>query len=93
MIKKVKLLRGQILTKDNILDILKTARSGYDFAKFTFYNNTYISIEFHRDYTVDVMTNSRDLMLWTEIEALRRIMYRPDTTAEFLFRWIRKLNC
>lgn len=92
MIKEQKLLRGSIMTKENISNMMKSARIGYDYAKITFYNNIYLMIFFTRDYKVYIKTNSRDLMLWKEIDVMERMLYRPSVLEDFLFRWISKLN-
>lgn len=91
MIQKIKLHRGQILTKDNINNLLSSARGTYSYAKFTMHNGIYISVFFNKDNTTELSTNSRDMALWTRMEVLRR----SSTLAmisDFLFYWIPRLN-
>jgi hypothetical protein len=92
MIKELSLRRGQIMTRQDISDTLKTARTGYDYVKIQMRNGIYLQMFFTRDYKAYVKTNSRDLTLWKEIEVFERMMYRPSVAEEFLFRWICKLN-
>lgn len=91
MIQKVRLHRGQILTKENISKLLFSARGTFGYAKFTMYNGIYISVYFSRDMTTEFVTNSRDIALWTRMEVLRR----SSTIAmisDFIFYWIQRLN-
>lgn len=92
MIKRISLNRCQVVTVDDIHKTLITARQGYDFCKYTLYNGIFLSVEFHRDNTVELVTNSRDMLLIREMEVIRRLPYRIDTLEKFLFRWIVKLN-
>lgn len=92
MIKDVKLLRGSIMTKDDISNVLKSARVNYDYATFRMYNGIYLQVFFTKDYKAYVRTNSRDLMLWKEISYIELMSYRPSTLEDFMFRWISKLN-
>lgn len=92
MIKELTLHRGQIMTKDDISKTLKAARVGYDYVRVNMRNGIYLQIFFTRDYKAYVKTNSRDLLLWREIEVMERMIYRPSVAEEFFFRWIQKLN-
>lgn len=92
MIKRIKLNRCQVVTIDDIHNALITARQGYDFCKYTLFDGTFLSVEFHRDQTCELVTNSRDMLLIREMEVIRRLPYRIDTLEKWLFRWIVKLN-
>lgn len=91
MIQNVKLKKGQVITKPNIKDILDKARQTYDYAKFTLYDGRYINLHFNRDFSIDIMTNDRDLILWREIESLK-LVYTQARLEDFLFRWLNKMN-
>lgn len=91
MIQKLKLHRGQILTKDNISKLLSSARGTFGYAKFTMYNGIYISVYFSKDLSTELVTNSRDISLWNRMEILRRNSTLSMIT-DFLFYWIQALN-
>lgn len=91
MIQKIKLTQGQILTKNNINDVITRARNGYDYCLFELKYSIYIRIAFFRDNSFDIMTNSRNLSLWQDIESLRRIKSVTALT-DALFRWIQVYN-
>lgn len=80
------------MTRDDISSVAKTARVGYDYLKITMGNGIYLQVFFTRDYKTYIKTNSRDLMLWKEIDVIERMVYRPSVLEDFLFRWISKLN-
>lgn len=92
MVQQVRLNRGQVLTKDNILSTLSRARSGYNYAKFTMHNDIYITVFFNRDMTVEVTTNTRDLMLWNQIKNARMNNVPVSRLADLVFNWINMLN-
>lgn len=91
MVQIVKLKQGQTLTENNILQYLTRARNGYDYCRFEFKFGTYITIAFFKDLSYDIMTNSRNLSLWNDIQLLRR---QPGITAlvPYVCRWIKVYN-
>lgn len=91
MKKIVSLSKLQIISKNEITNILNSVRSTYDYARFNLYNGIYLTITYHRDNTVDIFTNSRDLDLYHQIQNLNR-SYTQMRIVEFVFRWISKLN-
>lgn len=91
MIQKVKLSQGQILTKNNILTYLTRARNGYDYCRFELKYGVYITIAFFRDNSFDIMTNSRQYGLWSDIQNIRRTM-GLTTLTDMVFRWIQVYN-
>lgn len=91
MIQVVSLSRGQVITKNEIQNKVNSARSTFNYAKFQFGNNLYITVTYNRDLTISISTNSRDLLLYNEMMAIQRV-YTQMRVVEFLFRWINKLN-
>lgn len=83
--------RGQIVTRRQIEDILRDARNMYHYAKFNFYNGIYISVTFYKDNSIDIMSNSRNLVLWQNINQLR-ISHSQQRVVDFIFRWINNFN-
>ena len=92
MIKKITLKPNQVLTYNDIYRILNEARISFQYAKFTTYNGKYwISVNFNRDLSVVITTNSRDLGLYYESLAAMRTK-TMQVISQFLFRWLPKLN-
>jgi len=91
MIQKIKLYRKQVLTKDNIYRILNRARSTYSYARFDLDNGLYLTINYNRDNTISISTNSRDIVMWNQIKFLM-ISYTQARLADFVFLWINRLN-
>jgi len=91
MIKILTLAKGQVITRNNLISILNSARSSYSYAKFNMNNNIYITITFHRDNTIDIATNTRDYRVWNEIQSIRR-SYSQARLADYIFGWINILN-
>lgn len=92
MYKTLRLTRGQVMTKEDIHANLLYARQGYDYLRIEFYNHLFLQVFFTRDYRTYIKTNSRDLMLWKEIEVIERQPYRLPVLEDFFFKWIIKLN-
>lgn len=92
MIQKIELHKGQILTRDNISRILGSARGTYQYARFTMYNKIYLNINYNKDNTIEISTNSRDIALWNQIQILRRNRSSLSMIVDFVFRWIPILN-
>lgn len=90
MIQNVMLKRNQTLSRNDILRILNTAKSTYQYAKFIF-NGYYIQITYNRDLSISISTNSRDLALYQEMQDLIKI-YTQMRLVDFVFRYINKLN-
>lgn len=91
MIEQLTTTKGQIVTVENIFTMLNSARSTNDYAKFIVSNGTYITIDFHRDHTISISTNSRDIGLWTRIESLRN-NYSQTRLSDMVFYWINFWN-
>lgn len=91
MIQRISLNRGQILTKDSIYSILNNARASYDYAKFTLFNRYYLVINFNRDRTIAISTNTRDIGIWRQIEFLR-VSFTQERISEFVFNVINTLS-
>lgn len=91
MIQKITLSKGNILTKSNLRQILDSARSTYQYARFDLHKGIYITIQYNRDNTIEVFTNSRDINLWQQIKFLRG-GYSQTKIIDFIFRWINQIN-
>lgn len=91
MIEKIRLKRGNVLTKDKIYSMLNSARSTWQYAKFYFYNGKYMTVYYSNDRTVDIATNIRDFVLWNKIQVLRT-NYSQWRVADFIFNSINKYN-
>lgn len=91
MIQKIKLTPHQVLTNDNIKNILYKARSGYDYCRFDMKMGRYITIAFFKDNSLDIMTNIYQLALWAEIRNARTTK-SIVMLANYLFRWIQIYN-
>lgn len=91
MIQIVKLSKGQILTKSEITNILNSARSTFQYAKISLSNGLYITVNYNKDNTIEISTNTRDLELWNQIQIVKR-SYTQARIIEYVFRWINKLN-
>lgn len=91
MIQKITLKKGNILTKDKIAAMLNSARSTWQYAKFTFYNGKYMTVYYANDRSIDIATNIRDFVLWNKIQVLRT-NYSQRTVTDFIFDSINRLN-
>lgn len=91
MIQNVKLNKGQILTKSEITRLCNSARSTWQYVKFILSNGVYIQINYNKDLTISISTNSRDLVFYQEVQNLVRI-YTQMRVIDMLFRWLPKLN-
>lgn len=91
MIHRISLSNKQIVTKDNINKAITDARISYDYIKYTFHNNMYIAVSFNRDNTILVSTNSRDILLCTEIQRVTN-SYTQALLVSYLFKWIQRYN-
>lgn len=91
MIQNVKLKKGQILTKQEITRICNSARSTWQYAKFELSNGVYIQINYNKDLSISISTNSRDLIFYQEVQNLVRI-YTQMRVIDMLFRWLPKLR-
>lgn len=87
----VKLKRGQTVTRSQVQDLLTKAKSLYRYARYDMHNGAYLSIAFHQDNSIDIMTNCRDMLLWNNIKQLRNVhtMYR---LVDFMLVWVNRLN-
>ena len=91
MIQKISLSKGQILTRNEIAQILNGARSTFTYAKVTLWDKNYLTITFNRDNTIEIATSSRELSLWNQIKSLRT-NYTQTRLVDFMFRWINTQN-
>jgi hypothetical protein len=91
MVHKVKLNKGQILTKSNLIDMCNSARATYDYVKIEMYSGLYIFVTFGRNNMMEVSTNSRDLLLYNQMQTLRRTR-SIAIIADYLFNWINRYN-
>lgn len=91
MIQKISLTKGQVLTKNEITKVLNSARSTFQYARFTISNNLYLNIQYNRDNTVEISTNARDITIWNQIRNLNQ-SYSQARIIEFVFRWINILT-
>jgi hypothetical protein len=91
MIKKINISKGQTLTRSNITDIISSARSTFQYARFDLYNRLYITVTFNKDQTISVATNSRNLQLYQEMQATIRV-YTQARIVEFLYRWLPRIT-
>lgn len=79
------------MTKDNIQRTLNNARSTFQYARFDMGTGDYITINYSKDQKIEIMTNSRNIALWNQIEIMRR-SYTQMRLVDFVFRWINTLN-
>ncbi len=92
MIKKITLKPNQVLTYNDIYRILNEARVTYQYAKFTTANGKWwVAVNFNKDLSMIITTNSRDLGLYYEAQAAMRVK-TLQVVSQFLFRWLPKLN-
>ena len=91
MIQKVKILRGQTLTREKIARILISARSTYDYARFDLWNGKYIVINFTRDNKYEIATNSRDYNIVYDIKVVKATRQFSSLTG-FVYKWLPKLS-
>lgn len=90
-IQKVRLTPSQVLTKDNIKNILYKARAGSDYCRIEMKVGRYITIAFFKDNTLDIMTNIWQLSLHNEIQTIRNTR-SVTMLADYVFRWIQVYN-
>jgi hypothetical protein len=91
VIQNVRIKKGSVISKNNISSILSSARSTFQYAKFTISNSIYITVNFNKDFTVTIATNSRNLQFYREMQITART-YSQIRIAELLYRWMPKLN-
>ena len=91
MIQKVRLTPSQILTKDNIRNLLYKARAGSDYCRIDMKMGRYITVAFFKDNTLDIMTNIYNISLWNEIRHIRTTRSVVLLT-DYIFRWIQVYN-
>ena len=91
MIQKVRLNQSQVLTKENIKNLLYKARAGSDYCRIEMKMGRYITIAFFKDNTLDIMTNIYNISLWTELKQVRTNRSLTQLT-DYLFRWIQVYN-
>ena len=91
MIQKVRLNPSQVLTKENIKNLLYKARAGSDYCRIEMKMGRYITIAFFKDNTLDIMTNIYNISLWTELKQVRTNRSLTQLT-DYLFRWIQVYN-
>lgn len=92
MIQKIKLNKGQIITRNNIQNILANAKMTFDYAEFKMDNDRYITVTFTKDGKYEVATNVREQwQLFYEIKVLKTInsFY---ALVDFMFKWLNNLN-
>lgn len=93
MIKDIKLRTGQVYTYYQIYSILDEARMGFGHAKFTSSNGkTYITVNFNRDFSISISTNSRDYLMYIESQIIVRDNGPFSRIAQFLFKWLPIIN-
>lgn len=71
--------------------MLWDARFSYKYMRVNMNKGIYITINFNRDGLVDIMTNSRSILLWKEIQTLRNLN-TITRLIDFTFRWVNQLN-
>lgn len=91
MIHKVKLGKGEVLTKADLTKMINNARSSYDYFKVTLHNGIYFTIEFNRDNTVEIMTNTRDIAIWNQLRILQA-NFSQLRAVDQVFDWINTLK-
>lgn len=92
MIRKVKLNKGQSMTRSNIQNILADAKMSFDYATFDMDGGRYITVTFTKDGKYEVATNVREQwQLFYEIKILKTInsFY---ALVDFMFKWLNNLN-
>lgn len=87
----VKISKNQVLPKRVIIDALNKARSDFQYARFELSNGIYITVNYNRDLSISISTNSRSLPFYNELQSVVKI-YTQMRVSELLFRWIPKLN-
>lgn len=91
MIHKVTLGRGQVIPKPELSQMLNNAKSSYDYFKVKLHNGIYFTIEYNRDNTVEIMTNTRDIAVWNQLRILQS-NYAQLRVVDQVFDWINTLN-
>ena len=92
MIQKIKLNKGQTITRSNIQSILTNAKMSYDYAEFKMDNDRYLTVTFTKDGKYEVATNVREQwQLFYEIKILKQVnsFY---ALVDFMFKWLNNLN-
>ena len=92
MIQKIKLNRGQTITRSNIQSVLTNAKMSYDYAEFKMGNDRYTTVTFTKDGKYEIATNVREqYQLFYEIKVLKTInsFY---ALVDFMFKWLNNLN-
>ena len=79
------------MTNNNIVDMLNSAKSTYEYVKITMNTKEYIGVYFSRNHKVHVFTNSRNYQLYKEIQVFENF-YTQLRLADFIFRWVKTLN-
>ena len=93
MVKEIDLKPKQILTYNQIYEILDAAKTGFGHAKFTSSDKkTYITVNFNRDFSISISTNSRDYLMYIESQIIVRDRGPFSRIAQFLFKWLPVIN-
>lgn len=91
MIQNVKMSKNQVIPKTELTRLCNSARSTWQYVKFTISNGIYVQITYNKDLTISIATNSRDLAFYQEVQNLTRV-YTQMRVVDMLFRWLPKLN-
>lgn len=89
--KTLKLSKGQILTRNNIYNLLNDARGVFGYIKFILYDGTYYNVTFNRDLTIEISTNSINPSIVRQMQNLK-ISWTQARIAEFIFQKINFYN-
>lgn len=91
MIHRISLGKGEVIVKPELLKMLNNAKSSYDYVKITLYNGVYFTLEFNRDNTVEIMTNTRDIAIWNQMRILQ-MNYSQQRAVDQVFEWINNMK-
>ena len=83
--------KNQVIPKTELTRLYNSARSTWQYVKFTISNGIYVQITYNKDLTISIATNSRDLAFYQEVQNLTRV-YTQMRVVDMLFRWLPKLN-
>lgn len=74
-----------------IRDVLNSAWNTKEYVRFNLASGAWIQINYNRDNSVVISTNSRDLIFYNESQFVMR-MPTPTRVEDFVYRWIYKLR-
>lgn len=87
----INLQKRQVLTRNNIFNILNDARGTFGYAKFVLHDGVYYNISFNRDLTIEISTNSVNPSIIRQIQNIKN-SWTQARLSEFIFQKINFYN-